>query len=181
MAEHFGRFVKTAVFLSRGTIWGMFFSRKLLSAISLIGDGSSPFCAISSGNCLKGCVCVESNILGRNLFFQKVMGKNSGKCAKRFSDSSQINSPGMSKMLSACPVSSKFWGVFLEKECFFSSFLNFQQKSWSSLTKVFWAMFWSWVSRVQNNQQYVRIRPWKKKKHSSLSQTMSRKGFGRFR
>ena len=128
MAEHFGRFVKTAVFLSRGTIWGMFFSRKLLSAISLIGDGSSPFCAISSGNCLKGCVCVESNILGRNLFFQKVMRKNSGKCAKRFSDSSQINSPGMSKMLSACPVSSKFWGVFLEKECFFHHFWTFSKR-----------------------------------------------------
>ena len=106
----------------------VFLSRSLFATICLLGDGSSPFCEISSGNSLKGCLCVESNPLWRNLFFQKVLGKNSGKSAKRFSDSSQINSPGMSKMLSACPVSSKFWGVFLEKECFFHHFWTFSKR-----------------------------------------------------
>ena len=72
----------------------------------------------------------------------------------------------MSKMLSACLVPSKFWGVFFGERVFFSSFLNFQQKIWSSLAKVFWARFWSWVSRVQNNQHFVRIRRWKKRNFS---------------
>ena len=152
----------------------MFLSRILFATISLICAGSPPFCEIFSGDYLKGCLCVKSNISGRNLFFYKILGKVSGKSAKMFSDFSQRNSPRMSKMLSACPVHRKSWGVVFGERVFFKHFWTFRKKKFEHFSK-------SVLGNVVKlgftclKQQIVRFYRWKKETFLSFKDNEQKK------
>ena len=116
---------------------------------------------------------------GEQIVFFLNPAKNFGSCAKVFSDFSQVICPGMSKVLSTCPVQRKFWGVLPgEKECFFNIC-----GLWAKKMKLFGKSVIGKVVKLSftcPKKQFIRTCRWKKNKISLVLRQRSNKSFRRF-